>query len=314
MPSFLKSVGHAHFHISKRHGLILRDEFRVGEEVMIATFALLAAGSMVIAVSLLRARKLAYFSALLSRFEESFDLSQIDTSGRTEYTRCFSHRWLFDKIPMKDSHRLVELIRDKVNESPLLGFLLVAIFLFSSSLILILISLGAVSVLGISLPILTAGVIVSLGPGTLNTSKSLLQAIYAQWPTTLVEEDYVYAKIAHETMRNWQIISYSIGGAFLLLAPFGESIGIVVAYLVAQVTLFALWNPALYLLEYWAVFSVLYLVGAVAFITLSVTRLSRFLVTLWNRRCMTLRTQKGLKASEKGSEKKECTRQAEQEH
>ncbi len=268
---------------------------------------------MVLAVSVLRARKLAYFSTLLSRFEESFDLSQIDTSGGTEYTRCFSHRWLFDKITMKDSHRLIELIRNQVDESPLLGFLLVAIVLFSSSLILVLISLGAVSVMGISVPILIASVIVSLGPGTLNTSESLLQAIDAQWPATVVKEDYVYAKIAYETMQNWQTMSYSAGVAFLLLAPFGENIGIIVAYLVAQVSLLVLWNPALVLLEYWAVFSVLYLVGAVAFISLLVTRLSRLLVSLWNERCMTLGTQKRLNQSEKASKKKERTRQSEQE-
>lgn len=283
--------------------------FLEGYETMEVALALFLTGCFVLVVTIWRFRKLRSYAPLLTHFQNQFDLEKLSTLNRTEYTECFSHRWVMNEITTTRPSGITAMFENHVRENTLLASLWIGFILASSSMIIVLILVGAARSLGFALPIFIIGILLSMATSSVNESEDFLEAVQKIFPSGIVVEDYPYIRIAYSTAKRWIMLSGFVGTVLLLISPLGEYIPDFLAGTIAYVARFVLWNPALFLLEYSAVFSIVYIGAAVAVLSYLVVIASRIMVSLFGSFRRSAVTKLDKRISEGNSEEVEYTSQ-----
>ena len=144
-------------------------------------------------------------------------------------------------------------------DNTLLAVFVLGIILSASSMLIAVIFLTSIISIGAATAVIFVGLLVIMGPSEPKTSELLLNAIHKRDLEDLKKEDYVYVKLAVESIKKWLIISVCIGISFIAISPWAELLPDLFAFLVAFVSEYLIWNPALILIEVWFPLALLYI-------------------------------------------------------
>ncbi len=225
--------------------------------------AMFGVGAAILLLVVMRARHLRRFSTVKTKLEAAFDLSDLDFSGRTEYARCYSHQWALNNLYYKKHGRLGSHLQDQLRENTLVTFMLLALVLGSSAVVIGLLIVGSVVALGGAALIIFIGALIGVGPGEPRSSEEFLSHVSAVPLAELSGEDYVYVRIALRSIRRWIFISVAAGVVFLVGSPWAEMLPDLVGAVVAAVVGRLILEPALFLASISFVLSLLYMSAAI---------------------------------------------------
>jgi len=220
-------------------------------------------GAAIVLLVLVRARRLRRLSTVKTKLEAAFDLSGLDFSGRTEYAGCLSHQWALDNLYYKKHGRVGSHLQDQLRDNTLVAFMLLALVLGCSAVIMGLLIVGSVVALGGAALVIFVGVLIAVGPGEPRTSEEFLDHLGMVTFADLSREDYVYVRIAVRSARRWILISAATGLAFLVMSPWGEALPDVAGAFVAASVGYLILGPALALASISMVLSILYMALAI---------------------------------------------------
>lgn len=225
-------------------------------------------GAIVIISAFGRLRYFGKYWTLKRTLEDSFDVSDVDVSGRTEYANCFSQQWVIENMIRTKHGRIGGWFQRQMMYSTLITVLWFGILLGSFGLLFGLFIVNAFLLLGGALLIFFFGSIIAVGPGGPKYSEELLLALTALNQDDYQKGDYAYLRVALKSIVLWTILSLIIGITFLISAPYGtllfDTIG--GAFLVFGDAL--LWGPMFVLFEVWPPIGILYISLVTPFIFL----------------------------------------------
>lgn len=200
-------------------------------------------GILILLVALWRARNIKTYFEFRRKFEDTFDVQDIDLSGETEYTHCFSHEWVRDNIVRKKHSRFGNTLQDHLTYNTLAATIWIGLFVGAISLIIGVFLVQSLVVIGSAVFVIMFGALIALGPGDPKVSDELLQALQKTEFDKLNKEDYSYVALAVTSIRKWLIISGFIGVAFLMLAPIGDLVPWFLGFVIATFTNYLIWIP-----------------------------------------------------------------------
>ncbi|MGY5856159.1 MAG: hypothetical protein RTS72_06115, partial [Candidatus Thorarchaeota archaeon] len=127
---------------------------------------------------------------------------------------------------------------------------------------------SALRLVGGALIIFFFGSLIAVGPGGPKYAEELLLALTALNQDEYQKGDYAFLRVALKSITLWTILSFIIGGTFLISAPYGTLLFDTVggAFLVFGDVL--LWGPMFVLLEVWPPIGILYISLVTPFIFL----------------------------------------------
>ncbi|MDF1539891.1 MAG: hypothetical protein P1Q69_13415 [Candidatus Thorarchaeota archaeon] len=224
--------------------------------------AVLATGSVILAYTIWRSRRIADYKRTMMTITEEYDVQTLDFSGETKYTRCKSHEWIMDNMMRKKHGRLGTWFQEHLHDNTLAAALWVGFVIGMAAIILGLVAIRSIEIAGMSIVVFGVGALVLLGPGGPKVSEDFLQAIEKYPLADLCDEDFVYVKISYDSIKNWLITSGIIGVSIIAISPWAEMIPIGLAVAIAVFSEVVLWGPALVLMEIWFPLAIMYL-GAV---------------------------------------------------
>jgi hypothetical protein len=200
---------------------------------MIVSLAL--TGAIVLISAFGRLRYFGRYWTLKRTLEDSFDVSDVELSGRTEYTNCFSHRWVIENMTRTKHGRIGGWFQSQLMYSTLL------------------------TLIGGALLVFFFGSIIAVGPGGPKYSEELLLALSALNQDEYQKGDYAYLRVALKSITVWTILSLIVGIAFLVSAPYGTLLFDLSggAFLVFGDIL--LWGPMFSLFGVWPPLGILYI-------------------------------------------------------
>ncbi len=200
-------------------------------------------GMLILLVSLWRARNFRGYSEFRRKFEDMHDVQDIDLTGDTEYTHCFSYEWVRDNVVRRKHGKLGNALQDHLTYNTLTAAMWIGFFAGAVSLIIGVILVQSLVAIGSATFIIMFGALIALGPGNPKVSDELLQALQKTEFDMLNIEDYSYVALAVTSIRKWLIISGVLGVAFLTLAPVGDLLPWFLAYAIATFTSYVIWGP-----------------------------------------------------------------------
>lgn len=213
------------------------------------TIGLFITGLFILVCTLYRRRKMAIHQKLQQNLEETYDVSNLDLSGNTQYARCYSHKWVIDNVTKKSHSKIGSLFQDHLANNTLLAAIWIGIIVGTSSIIIVLLFIESMRTIGTVVVIFILGALIALGPGGPRYSENLLDAVLNNEITDLNAHDFVYVKIANDTIRKSVIINASLGLLFILISPWAEMLPTLLALGIAFVTVYLIWEPALVLMN-----------------------------------------------------------------
>jgi hypothetical protein len=233
---------------------------------MIASLAL--TGAIVLISAFGRLRYFGKYWTLKRTLEGSFDVSDVDISGRTEYANCFSQQWLIENMTKTKHGRIGGWFQRQLMYSTLMTIIWFGILLGSIGLLLGLFIVSALLLLGGALLIFFFGSLIALGPGGPKYSEELLLALTALNQDEYKIGDYAFLRVALKSVTLWTTISFIVGGTFLVSAPYGTLLFDIIgeAFLVFGDAL--LWGPMFVLFGVWPPLGILYVSLVTPFIFL----------------------------------------------
>lgn len=225
------------------------------------TIGLFITGLFILVCTLYHRRKIATHQKLQQNLEETYDVSSLDLSGNTQYARCYSHKWVMDNITRKSHSKIGSLFQDHLANNTLLAAIWIGIIVGSSSIIITLLFIQSMRAIGTVIVIFILGVLIVLGPGGPRYSENLLDAVLNNEITELNAHDFVYVKIANDTIRKSVIINASLGLLFILISPWADMLPTLLAMGIAFVTVYLIWEPAIVLMNIHIALALLYVAG-----------------------------------------------------
>lgn len=239
--------------------------------------AFVAIGVVIIIYTIWRSRKLEGYSQILSSIELLYDVSNVDLSGETKYINCVSHTWVIDSVVRKKHGKIGLKFQEHLYENTLGSALLLGYVVGMAAVVLTLLFIRSIEVVGMSLVVFLFGFLIILGPGSAKISEELLEELSTHSIEELSKGDYSYAMIAYSTIRRWLVISGSLGIVITLVAPFAGELPRGLALILAVLTEYLIWNPALFLSEIWFPLALIYMAGVLPSLFLLVWKIaSRF--------------------------------------
>jgi hypothetical protein len=223
-------------------------------------------GVLLVMAAFSRLRKFGHYRVLRSTIESQFDLSDLDLSGRTEYSDCFSHSWYVDYMRLKRHGRLGEWFQRQMMDRTETTYLWFAVILGSSAAIIGYLMLSLFRVLFAGLFVLLFTLILAVGSGGASISEQLLAALLKIKPTEYRRDDYPYVRIAMRQIMTWNLPTLVIGLILLVSAPFGT---LLFDLLGTGIMVFGetfLWGPTFALFNIWAPLGVAYISLVIPFI------------------------------------------------
>jgi hypothetical protein len=224
---------------------------------MIVSLAL--TGAIVLISAFGRLRYFGRYWTLKRTLEDSFDVSDVELSGRTEYTNCFSHRWVIENMTRTKHGRIGGWFQSQLMYSTLLTVLWFGILLGSFGILFGMFIVSALMLIGGALLVFFFGAIIAVGPGGPKYSEELLLALTALNQDEYQKGDYAYLRVALKSITVWTILSLIVGIAFLVSAPYGTLLFDLSggAFLVFGDIL--LWGPMFSLFGVWPPLGILYI-------------------------------------------------------
>ncbi|MHA1927362.1 MAG: hypothetical protein ACTSV2_02150 [Candidatus Thorarchaeota archaeon] len=225
------------------------------------TIGLFITGLFILVCVFYRRRKIAIHQKLQQDLEETYDVSSLDHSGNTRYARCYSHKWVIDNITRKSHSKIGSLLQDHLANNTLFAAIWIGIIVGSSSIIITLLLIESLRTIGTVVVIFILGALIALGPGGPRYSESLLDAVLENEITELNAHDFVYVKIANDTIRKSVRINTALGLLFILISPWADMLPTILALGIAFVTIYLIWEPALVLMNFHIALALLYITG-----------------------------------------------------
>ncbi|MHA1613522.1 MAG: hypothetical protein ACTSYJ_01680 [Candidatus Thorarchaeota archaeon] len=223
------------------------------------TIGLFITGLFILVSTIYRMRKRAVHQRLQQTLEEAYDVSNLDLSGNTQYAHCYSNKWVMDNITTKSHSKIGSLFQDHLANNTLLAVMWIGIIVGISSVIITLLFIESMRTIGTVIVIFILGVLIVLGPGGPRYSENLLDALLKSDITELNAHDFVYVKIANDTIRKSVIINASLGLLFILISPWADMLPILLAQGIAFVTVYLIWEPAVVLMNIHIALALLYI-------------------------------------------------------
>lgn len=235
--------------------------------------SLVFSGILILLVTLWRARNIKTYFKFRRKFEDTFDVQDIDLSGETEYTHCFSHEWVRDNVVRRKHSKLGNTLQDHLTYNTLSATIWIGLFAGMVSLIIGVILVQSLVVIGSAAFVIMFGALIALGPGDPKVSDELLQALQKTEFEKLNEEDYSYVALAIASIRKWLIISSFIGVAFLMLAPVGDTLPWFLGFVIATFTNYLIWIPTNAIAEFSFPLALLYMASVLPILMYVVPKL-----------------------------------------
>ena len=235
-------------------------------------------GILILLVTLWRARNIKTYFEFRRKFEDTFDVQNIDLSGETEYTHCFSHEWVRDNIVRRKHNKLGNTLQDHLTYNTLAATIWIGLFAGTITLIIGVILVQSLVVIGSAVFVIMFGALIALGPGDPKASDELLQALQKTEFDKLNKEDYSYVALAVTSIRKWLIISGLIGVAFLMLAPVGDLLPWVLGFVIATFTNYLIWIPTNAIAEFSFPLAILYMASVLPILMYVVPKLIRMAI------------------------------------
>lgn len=225
-------------------------------------------GAIVVISALGRLRYFKTYLTLKGTLEDSFEVSDVDVSGRTEYANCFSHKWVIENMTRTKHGRIGGWFQNQMMYSTLITVLWFGIMIGSLGFLFGLLIVSALRLVGGALIIFFFGSLIAVGPGGPKYAEELLLALTALNQDEYQKGDYAFLRVALKSITLWTVLSFIIGGTFLISAPYGTLLFDTVggAFLVFGDVL--LWGPMFVLLEVWPPIGILYISLVTPFIFL----------------------------------------------
>ncbi len=226
------------------------------------TIGLVVTGIFILVVALYRVRKITIHRRLQKNLQETYDISNLDLSGNTQYASCYSHQWVMDNITRKSHSRIGAIFQEHLANNTLFAAMWVGFLVGISSLVITLLLIQSLRVIGTVIVIFILGMLIALGPGGPRYSESFLDAVLEKEIEELNAQDFVYVKIANDTILRSVIVNVSLGLLFILISPWADMIPVLLAQVIAIVTVMLIWEPAVVLFNYNIGLALLY-IGAI---------------------------------------------------
>ena len=218
-------------------------------------------GVIIVAATLRRYHQTAGHIRLQERMEGFFDTSDMDLSGKTEYTGCFSHAWVTENVIRTPQGRLGRYLQELLMDKTLFAIMGIGIVLSLSLLIVVAFFTASLIAFGPAAIVFLVGALVIMGPGEAKTSELLLAKVSEQKFSQLNQGDYVYVSLAVRSIVRWLRISGLIGISFIVISPLGVDLPEKLAWLVATFSSTLLFDPALVANDLWFPLAFFYLIS-----------------------------------------------------
>ncbi len=234
---------------------------------------LLITGLFILLVTLYRIRKIRAHRGLQHQLEQKYDVSYLDVSGNTRYVSCYSHNWVMENITKSTHSRFGAMLQDHLANNTLLAGIWIGLIVGTSSMILTMLLVESLRTVGTVIIIFMFGVVIAVGPGGPRYSEHLLDAVLENEIADLNAQDFVYVKIANDTIRHAVVVNIVLATVFIVLSPWGHLLPAALAGVIAVFTVNILWEPATFLLDInigAAILYIAFIIGLLSFICLKV--------------------------------------------
>jgi len=218
-------------------------------------------GVIIVATTLLRYHRTAGYISLQERIEGLFDISDLDLSGETEYTDCFSHAWVTENVIRTPHGRLGRYLQEFLMDKTLLAMMGIGIVLSLLVLTVVVFFMASLIAFGLAAIVFLVGALVIMGPGEAKISELLLAKVSEQEFSQLNQEDYVYVRLAVKSVKRGLRISGLIGLSFIAISPIGEDLPATLAWLVVTFSNTLLFGPALVANDLWFPLAFFYVIS-----------------------------------------------------
>ncbi|MFW9920260.1 MAG: hypothetical protein ACFFED_11715 [Candidatus Thorarchaeota archaeon] len=230
------------------------------------TISLLITGIIILVATSWRARNIRLYKNLQSKLEEEFDTRTLDMTGAVEYTNCRSYEWVYENVTKNKPNKFGGFLQRYLMDNTLYAGAFLALLVGLAGIMIGFIFIVSIITTGTAIAILLIGILVIIGPGNPKSSEDLLNELRSNDFSALNREDYVYVSIAVKSIVQWIAIAFLIGFVFVSISPWGEMLPETAALLVALFSEQVLWNPALFLSEFFVPAAILYLFFVPTFI------------------------------------------------
>ncbi len=231
---------------------------------IVLTFVL--AGIAILLNTMRMIKRMHNYLQIQNTIESSFDVSMIDVSGQTEYVRCFSHQWALDNIVRQKpgwlGTKIYEYLRDNTFSASICILLILGVTVILSGLVIV----HSINILGEALVVLLFSGVILIGPEESRSAEEYLRVVRRIKTSVLNAEDYAYVKLAIASIKRWIYRSAAIGVLLIITAPNAYSLMSSVAMLISIVTSLIIIQPALILLEFHFVATILYVMVMVVLV------------------------------------------------
>jgi len=223
------------------------------------TVGLLSTGVFILIVTVYRMRKIREHHELEKRLHDSFNVGDLDISGNTRYASCFSHHWVINNITNRSHSRFGAMLQDHLANNTLIAGIWIGFIVGISSMILALLLVQSLRAIGTVIVVFIVGLMIAVGPSAPRYSEDLLDAVLENEFDGLNAQDYVYVKIANDTIKRSVLINTTLGIVLIVLAPWGAYLPSLFAQAVAMFTAYLIWGPAQFLIEFNIGLSIFYI-------------------------------------------------------
>jgi len=222
-----------------------------------------ATGALIVLTAVWRARNIRSYRKFQENLEMTVDVANLDLSGQTEYTNCYSHQWVIENMYLKKHSRIGRSFQEQLMEDTLVTVLWFGLALGLVSMFIGVFLISSLLVVGSAVGVFAAGALIIVGPGSPRDSEELLAALIEVGPSQLCREDYPYVRIAVASMVRWTVFTFTIGIAFLMVSPWADMFPEIVALVISAFTENLLYTPALILSEIWVPLAFVYMATAI---------------------------------------------------
>jgi hypothetical protein len=211
-------------------------------------------------------RKFGLYQNLKKNLENSYDVGDMDLSGRTKYTNCISHQFVIDTMTKTKHGRLGSWFQRQFMYSTLMTSIVFGIVAGLISVFIGLFIVSSVLIAGGGIAVLFFGVLLAVGPGGPKFSETLLGELMNLKSDELGREDYPYVRIAMNSVTSWTTFAMIVGFVFLVSAPWAGPLSELVVGSLAMFGESVLWSPMVWLMQIWPPFGAVYISLMIPFI------------------------------------------------
>jgi hypothetical protein len=214
------------------------------------TIGLMITGVFILIVTIYRLKNVRKHRRFQDELRDTYDVTGLDLSGNTRYASCYSHKWVLDNITRQSHSRFGSMLQDHLANNTLIAGIWIGFIVGISSMLLTFLLVQSLRAIGTVIIIFIVGFMIAVGPSGPRVSEKLLDAVMEKEVSDLNAQDFVYVKIANDTITRSVFINATIALLFIVSAPWGGMLPGLLAQGIAIITVNLIWEPALYLLQY----------------------------------------------------------------